>query len=86
MTLFEELDAIFPAHTHYYSVALTDMNEALEKCARVTGGNAQVINYSGQMILATQTNIGNEITWLNEIPRPEEPIVEEESIPYKKGK
>jgi hypothetical protein len=70
MALFDELDAIFSNHTHYYTVALPDMNEALEKCARVTGDNAQVINYAGQMVLASQSNLGDQISWLTEIPRP----------------
>lgn len=75
MALFDELDAIFTNHSHYYTVALPDMNDALERCARVTGGNAQVINYAGQMILASQSSLGDQISWLTEIPRPvtEEP-------------
>jgi hypothetical protein len=72
MALFDELDAIFTNHTHYYSVALSDMNEALDKCARMVGGNAQVINYGGQMILASQSGLSNQIPWLTEIPRPED--------------
>jgi hypothetical protein len=89
-TLFEELDAVFTNHTHYYTVGLPDMNEALEKCARLLHSNAQVINYGGQMILASHHSLGDGITWLTEIPRPVvEPVVEEvvveESAP-KKGK
>lgn len=73
MALFDELDAIFSNHTHYYTVALPDMNAALELCARVTGGNPQVINYAGQMVLASQQSLGDQISWLTEIPRPEDP-------------
>jgi len=53
------------------------MNEALERCARVTGGNPQVINYGGQIILASQSSLGNEISWLTEIQRPESTETEE---------
>jgi hypothetical protein len=70
MALFDELDAIFTNHSHYYTVGLPDMNEALERCARVTHTNPQVINYNGQMILATQHSLGSQISWLTEIPRP----------------
>lgn len=79
MTLFEELDAIFTNHTNYYTVAVPSMNDALERCARLTGGDDQVITYNGQIILATQQNLGNQISWLTEIPRPAPPAeIEEE--------
>jgi hypothetical protein len=77
MSLFQELDVIFTTHTHYYTVGLPTMNEALERCARVTGGNPQVINYGGQIILASQSSLGNEISWLTEIQRPESTETEE---------
>ena len=73
MTLFEELDLIFTNHAHYYTVGLPDMNAALEMCARISHGQPQVINYAGQMILASQHSIGDGISWLTEIPRPEAP-------------
>jgi hypothetical protein len=72
-SLFEELDAVFTSHSHYYTVGLPDMNEALEKCARIMHTNPQVITYGGQMILASQHAISNDITWLTEIPRPAPP-------------
>ena len=75
MSFFEELDTMFTNHTHYYIVGLSSMNEALEMCARVTGGMAQVITYNGQIILASQSGISSQIPWLTEVPRPE--VVEE---------
>lgn len=63
MTLYEQLDQIFPGHFYFYSVSAVDMSEALEKCARVIGENAHVINLNGQMYMASQTNLGSEITW-----------------------
>jgi len=71
MALFDELDAIFSTHTHYYTVSVPSMNDALERCARLTGGTPQVINYNGQIILATQQGLSDQISWLTEIPRPE---------------
>lgn len=72
MALFEDLDAMFPAHSHYYVVGVSTMNEALEKCARVCVSNPQLINYNGQMILVSQSGLSSDISWLTEIPRPEQ--------------
>lgn len=72
MALFEELDAMFPSHSHYYIVGLSTMNDALEKCARVCVGMPQLINYNGQMILVSQSGLSSDISWLTEIPRPEQ--------------
>lgn len=74
MALYEELDAMFPSHTHYYVVNLPDMNDALERCARLTGGISNVVTYNGQMILAVQHLISSDISWLTEIAPP---VVEE---------
>ena len=71
--MFEELDAMFATHLHYYIVNLPTMNDALEMCARVAIGNPQVIMYKGQLILASQSAIGSNISWLTEVPRPPEP-------------
>ena len=70
MALFEELDEMFPSHSHFYVVNLSTMNEALDKCARVCVGIPQLINYSGQMILVSQSGLSNDISWLTEIPAP----------------
>ena len=76
-SLFEELDVMYPNHTHFYTVGLGDMNEAMEKCARLSGYEAHVVNYNGQMVLISQQGFSSDnISWLNEIPRPE-PVVED---------
>jgi len=76
--MFEELDAMFSNHMHYYIVSLPTMNDALELCARVSLGNPQVIQYNGQMILASASALGGNVSWLTEVPRPiVEPVVEE---------
>jgi hypothetical protein len=73
MTLYEELDTMFPSHSYFYSVSLTDMNEALEKCARLTDQPTHVFTYSGQMIMSVQHSLGNDIPWLTAVPgSPEE--------------
>jgi hypothetical protein len=72
MTLFEELDTAFPAHSHFYSVSLP-LNEALDRCARMTGDNGHVFSYNGMVVLAVQHGTGPDVPWLNEIPRPEAP-------------
>jgi len=73
MTLFEELDAIFPAHTHFYIVNLPSIDEALERCARLTGSASHVTSYNGQLIMAVQHGLNvDDITWLTEVPRPAE--------------
>lgn len=68
MSLFNTLDSMFPGHTHFYMVRLTDMSEALEKCARMTGEIANVFNYQGQIMLAVQHDLGDQISWLTPVP------------------
>jgi hypothetical protein len=72
MALYDELDSMFPwSHSHYYLVNLSDMNEALEKCARITsGGSPHVITYNGQLILISPSAISPDILWLTEIVGP----------------
>jgi hypothetical protein len=76
MALYEDLDAMYPNHTHYYTVSLSDMNEAMEKCARLAGYEAHVVTYNGQMILVSQQGFSSDnISWLNEIAPPPAPEV-----------
>ena len=92
MALYEELDAMFPSHTHYYIVGLTDMNEELDKCARLSHGMVNIINYNGQMILISPNSLGSQISWLTEVIAPvveviePDPVVEPDPAPTKKGK
>jgi len=75
-SLYEELDVMYPNHSHYYTVALPDMNEAMEKCARMAGYEAHVVTYNGQMVLISRQGFPSDnISWLNEIPAPPAPEV-----------
>lgn len=63
MALYDELDAIFRNHQHFYKLGVSDMSEALDKSARLIGENAQVITYNGQIYLASQMHLGSDVTW-----------------------
>lgn len=73
MTLYEELDSMFPSHSHFYFVELSSINEALERCARLTDQPTHIFDYSGKIIMSVQHSLGSEISWLKEVPgSPEE--------------
>ena len=80
MALYEELDAMFPSHTHYYIVGLSDMNEALDKCARLSHGMVNIINYGGQMILVSPHGLSDQISWLTEVAAPVVEVVEADPV------
>lgn len=63
MALYDELDAIFRNHQHFYKLSVADMSEALDKSARLIGENAHVITYNGQLYMASQTSLGSEVSW-----------------------
>jgi len=67
MSLFSELDAAFPNHTHFYEVVGLSMAEALDRCARMTGGVGQVFAFQGKTIFAVQHDLGNENDWLRPV-------------------
>ena len=67
--MYEELNSMYPSHYHFYSVSLPDMNDALEKCARLCHGDVFVTNYKGQMILTSQHPLPHTtIEWANPVP------------------
>lgn len=66
--MYEELNAAFPGHTHFYEVGNMTMGEALERCARMTGDDGQVLNFQGKIIFAVKHALATtEITWLNPV-------------------
>ena len=71
MALYDELNEMFPAHNYFYTVGLTNISEALEKCARLTGDPAHVFTYNGQMILCVQhelvDSLNNGVTWITSV-------------------
>jgi len=62
--LYEDLDKIFPAHYYFYTVQNMDISEALDKCARLCGDAAHVIQYQGQLVFASTHAISTDIPWL----------------------
>ena len=67
-TMYDDLNKVFPNQYHFYTVN-GDMNEALEKCARVCAGDVQVALYQNQTILASMHPIAHEsIDWANPVP------------------
>ena len=67
--MFEELNKMFADYTHFYEVGMT-LNEALERCARLTGDDGHVLNYGGKVIFAVKHPIGvnaSEISWLTPV-------------------
>jgi hypothetical protein len=62
--MYNELNAAFPRHTHFYEVTGLAMSEALDRCARVTGGDGEVLNYQGKIIFAVSHSLGTGIDFL----------------------
>jgi hypothetical protein len=65
--MFEELNNAFPDHTHFYEVLGITMNEAMDRCARLTGDNPHVMNYNGNIIFALKHDLGTGIEWLRPV-------------------
>jgi len=76
MALFDELDNMFPSHTHFYQVNLPTMNEALDRCARMTGDLGHVFTYNGMIVMAVQHSLGNDNPWLTEIADPNPDVID----------
>lgn len=71
MALYDDLNAMFPSHNYFYTVAATDISEALDKCARVTGEPTNVFAYNGQIVMCVQhslvDNTQGGISWLTAV-------------------
>jgi len=68
MSTFAELDAAFPGHTHFYQINGLSFSEALDRCARLTGDAAEVLNYNGMIIFAVKHHLESDgISWLNPV-------------------
>ena len=65
--MFEELNNAFPNHTHFYEVLGITMNEAMDRCARLTGDDPLVMNYNGKIVFALKHDLGNGIEWLRPV-------------------
>lgn len=67
--MFNELNNMFPDHTNFYEVGNMTFSDALERCARLTAGDGQVLNYQGKIVFAVKHNVDTTaIDWLNPVP------------------
>lgn len=69
--MYEELNNIFPNQYWFYEVSGLTMTEAMDRCARLTGNAAHVINYQGRIVFASVHEIGNDNPWLSLIGGPQ---------------
>ena len=66
--MYNDLKTAYPQFSHYYTVGGLSMNDALERCARMTGEDANVFNFNGAIIFAlTHALTTAEIDWLNPV-------------------
>jgi hypothetical protein len=43
------------------------MNEAMDRCARLTGDDPLVMNYNGKIVFALKHDLGNGIEWMKPV-------------------
>lgn len=65
--MFDELNNAFPNHTHFYEVLGITMNEAMDRCARLTGDDPLVMNYNGKIVFALKHDLGTGIEWMKPV-------------------
>jgi hypothetical protein len=65
--MFDELNAAFPGHSHFYEVIGITLSDALERCARLTGDEGHVFQYKSKIVFAVKHDLGNEIDWLTPV-------------------
>lgn len=67
--MFQELNNMFPDHSHFYEVGGMTMYEAMERCARLTAADNHVMNYQGKIIFAVKHALETDgLSWLNPVP------------------
>lgn len=64
---YDELNNVFPHHSYFYTVNGIQMNEALDRVARLSGQPTQVVTYQGQIVLAVQHELSSEIPWITAV-------------------
>ena len=66
--MYEELATAFPTHTHFYEVSNLTMGDALDRCARLTLDEGQVLTFQNKIVFAvTHALETTDITWLNPV-------------------
>jgi hypothetical protein len=81
--MYEELNNVFPNQFWFYEVMGLNINDAMDRCARMLGSEGYVVNYQNKIILASVHEIGSGNPWLNLIGGP--PIEVEATIVENSG-
>jgi hypothetical protein len=72
MSLYEQLNEAFPNQWWFYEVVGLNINDAMDRCARLLGTEGHVVNYQNKIILASGNELSyQDIPWLNLIGGPE---------------
>jgi hypothetical protein len=72
MSLYEQLNEAFPNQWWFYEVSGLNINDAMDRCARLLGTEGHVVNYQNKIILASGNELSyQDIPWLNLIGGPE---------------
>jgi hypothetical protein len=75
--MYDELKAVFPGYSHFYEVVGLQLAEAMDRCARMTGSSANILQYQNKIIFALTHDLGEGPDFLNAIPNPNPETVEE---------
>jgi hypothetical protein len=71
MDLYEQLNEAFPNQWWFYEVIGLNLNDAMDRCARILGTEGHVVNYQNRIVLASGNELSyQEIPWLNLIGGP----------------
>jgi hypothetical protein len=71
MDLYEQLNEAFPNQWWFYEVIGLNLNDAMDRCARILGAEGHVVNYQNRIVLASGNELSyQEIPWLNLIGGP----------------
>jgi hypothetical protein len=76
---YDDLNNVFLHHSFFYTVSGLSMNEAIERCARLSSNPVHVTTINGGIVLASMTDLGSEIPWLIPVagnPSADEPAPE----------
>lgn len=66
--MYEELSAAFPNHNYFYEVSNLTMADALDRCARLTLDDGQVLTFQNKIVFVVKHALATtDITWLNPV-------------------
>jgi hypothetical protein len=79
MNLYEQLNTAFPNQWWFYEIVGLNINDAMDRCARLLGSEGHVVNYQGRIVLASGNELSHvDIPWLNLIGGPPTDIIDVE--------